>query len=236
MSLPDILLSLLREPMSGTELIRLFQGTISHFWKTDLSQIYRALEAMETEGSLRSGSSPSSKGPARRVYRLTARGRRRLAEWIRRPATIPAAKFEYLAQLFSVTADERPRERARELLTSMRGEAAAAVAVLEAIDAGFRKAPGPPEAMPVSLFYPWLTLRHGLIRRRALLEWIDECLEHLERRPESADEAAADAFSELLQALQLEAGQDGSAEAPNKNADDRHAQERNALKKARERE
>lgn len=207
MGLPDILLSLLREPMSGSDLIRLFQGSVSHFWKTDLSQIYRALESLEGDGYLRSKSLPSNRGPAKRVYRLTARGRRRLTEWIRQPPTLPKTKLEFLAQLFSVTADERPRERAREMLASMRGEAAATLVALESIDALYRGVAPTPEELPAFLFYPWLTLRHGLIRRRALVEWIDECLGTLERRADAADaDAGPDSMSALVQALRQVAG------------------------------
>jgi len=223
MSLPNILLSLLREPMSGTDLIRLFRGTITHFWNTDLSQIYKALEALEGDGCLRSQSLPSPRGPARRVYRLTARGRRRLAEWIRRPARIPPAKLEFLAQLFSVTADKDALEHAQKIIVSMRDEAAESLATLEAIDAQFRQAPGYPEAMPAHLFYPWLTLRFGLLRRRAVVEWIDECLEHLDRRPDAADEAAGPAaLTELVRALQ-EAESDSAEPPKRKRRAKRHA-------------
>jgi DNA-binding PadR family transcriptional regulator len=213
MSLSDVLLSMLREPMSGTDLSGLFRGTIGHFWQADLSQIYRALEALERDGCVKSNSVPSSRGPARRVYRLTTRGRRRLADWIRRPPSIPPAKFEYLAQLFSVTADERPGRHALAILKSMRDEAAGAVGVLEAIDAQMRQTPGYPEALPASLFYPWLTLRHGLMRRRSLLQWIDECLEHLRHRPEAADQdAGPTALPELLQMLRAAANGVGSGQ------------------------
>jgi DNA-binding PadR family transcriptional regulator len=212
MSLPDILLSLLREPMSGSDLIRLFDGTIRHFWKTDLSQIYRALEALEREGCVRARSVPSRRGPARKVYRLTARGRRRLEAWIQRPPRVPQAKFEYLAQLFSVTADRKPRERARAMLTSMREEAARSVGVLEAIDAAMQQAPGYPDRMPSFLFYPWLTLRHGLYRRRAFLEWIDDSLRWIDRRPEEGeDEISPEALGDLLRLMRT---MDRADEAP----------------------
>jgi DNA-binding PadR family transcriptional regulator len=200
MSLHDILLSLLRQPMSGTDLERLFRGTINHFWDVDLSQIYKALEALEREGCVRSKGVPSARGPARKVYRLTRDGRERLTAWIRRAPRIPPAKFEYLAQLFSVTAEPEPQARARELLQSMREEAARAVAILQAIDDRARVVPGYPHALPGHVFYPWLTLRHGLLRRRALLEWIDECLTHLERRPSAMDDDLGDeALAELLE-------------------------------------
>ena len=133
---------------------------------------------------------------------MTAKGRRRLAEWIAEPPQVPPAKFEYLAQLFSVTAAKKPREEARAMLGSMRDEAAASVAVLEGIDAAMKQMPGYPDEMPSFLFYPWLTLRHGLHRRRAFLEWIDECLAQLERRaPAVDDEVGPRALGQLLELL-----------------------------------
>jgi PadR family transcriptional regulator AphA len=197
MSLHDVLLSLLREPMSGTELIEAFQSSIRHFWQADLSQIYRALESLETEGAVRSRSVPSPRGPARRVYRLTPAGRRRLIDWVRRQPHIPSFKFEYLAQLFSVTAEERPRERAVEILTALGEESRASLTVLEGLDAAFAELPGYPDRLPTFIFYPWLTLRHGMHRRRALVEWIDECLRRLESRPAEIDAADPDAIAAL---------------------------------------
>jgi DNA-binding PadR family transcriptional regulator len=202
MGLPDILLALLHEPMSGSDLIGLFRVTISHFWSTDLSQIYRALDGLEEEGSLRSESVPSARGPARNVYRLTRRGSRRVAAWLQRPPRIPAAKFEYLAQLFSVMTDGSPRERARAMIEEMREEAARDLSALEAIEARLSGVRGFPRDLPAALFYPWLTLRHGLLRRRAFLEWIDECLGHLDARPAAADrDAGPGALPELLRLL-----------------------------------
>ena len=114
------------------------------------------------------------------------------------------------ASCFSVTTDPRPRERARTLLASMREEAVQSVRILEALDDLIRRETGGPQSMPTSLFYPWLTLRHGLIRRRGLLEWIDECVEHMDRRPGAEDEAAGpEAMSELAHALRLIAEEAG---------------------------
>jgi len=198
MSLPDVLLSLLREPMAGTDLIRLFQSSIQHFWKTDLSQIYRALETLESKGLVRSSSEPSVRGPARRVYHLTEDGRARLLEWIANEPKIPPVKFEYLAQLFSVTAHPEPSVRAREMLWSMRDEAAAGLATLKGIDAAMSRIPGYPNELPSAYFYPWLTLRHGIHRRHALLEWIDECLERLDVRSPESDVSEGDHDSMAL--------------------------------------
>jgi len=217
MSLPDVLLSLLREPMSGTDLIRLFKSSIQHFWKTDLSQIYRALENLESKGLVRSESVPSARGPARKVYHLNDDGRTRLLDWIATEPRIPPVKFEYLAQIFSVTADPDPSGRAREMLWSMRDEAAAGLATLKGIDAALARVPGYPNDMPAAFFYPWLTLRHGIQRRRALLDWIDECLERLDARNPEADVPGEDNDTMAHLALILNQLADGSpADVPSK--------------------
>jgi len=201
MSLPNVLLSLLREPMSGSELTELFGSSIGHFWSADLSQIYRALDSLEQRGCVKSKSVPSPRGPARRVYSLTAPGKRHLLEWVRSEPQLPAVKFEYLAKLFSVPADTDPIGSARAQLGALRDQAATGLAVLEGIDATMSELDGYPARLPTSVFYPWLTLRHGLFRRRALVEWIDESLAWLDRRgkDEADDDLAGNA--ELIRIL-----------------------------------
>ena len=201
MSLPDVLLSLLREPMYGSELIEFFRSSIRHFWKADLSQIYRALESLEASGCVRSKSLPSPKGPDRRVYSLTAAGRRRLVRWVEQKPHLPPAKFEYLAQLFSANASGDPAATARELLTALRAEAQAGVTVLEGIELSMRDVDGYPDDLPANLYYPWLTLRHGLLRRQALVQWIDESLASLDRRRVADGPASPDDFAELIEML-----------------------------------
>ncbi len=55
--------------------------------------------------------------------------------------------------------------------------------------------------MPAALFYPWLTLRHGLLRRRAVVEWLEESLARFDRRPVEADELSPETLAGLMQVL-----------------------------------
>jgi PadR family transcriptional regulator PadR len=47
----------------------------------DMGGIYRALRRLENNGHVLSNWDTGSGGPARRIYRLTERGRKHLAEW-----------------------------------------------------------------------------------------------------------------------------------------------------------
>ncbi|MCP3978610.1 MAG: PadR family transcriptional regulator [bacterium] len=213
MSLPNVLLSLLREPMCGTDLVEQFRSSIRHFWTADLSQIYRALEGLERAGCVRSRSVPSPKGPARRIYSLTAAGREKLIRWVEQSPELPPLKLEYLAQLFSATAAADPVARAREQLGSLLVEAQAAVRVLEGIECAMQQVPGYPDRMPASIYYPWLTLRHGLHRRRALVAWVEESLASLERRGGEGRAVPEEELGDLAEFLQH------MADAPAKRTD-----------------
>jgi DNA-binding PadR family transcriptional regulator len=69
-------------PASGYDLLRIARVSIGRFWSITSSQVYRELAAMETDGLIIGAEA----GPReRRVFRLTAAGRRRFTTWIAEP-------------------------------------------------------------------------------------------------------------------------------------------------------
>lgn len=100
MSLPHILLGLMRSPVSGYDIRKAFESTLSFFWSADLAQIYPALKKLEAEELTRSWTEASSKGPDRRVYQQTEAGRRELARWLSSGPLVTAERRHYLAQVF----------------------------------------------------------------------------------------------------------------------------------------
>jgi poly-beta-hydroxybutyrate-responsive repressor len=88
---PCLLLLLLDGPSHGYDLIR----RLDPFDVTDgdPGHVYRALRSLERDRMVRSSWAPSAAGPARRVYRLTARG----MDYI--DATVPA--LEHATQVIT---------------------------------------------------------------------------------------------------------------------------------------
>ena len=82
MSLEHILLGFLREPASGYDLKSVFASSVRHFWAADLSQTYTTLRRMERQGLVKSKVVTSAKGPDRRVYSISAAGRKTLNTWL----------------------------------------------------------------------------------------------------------------------------------------------------------
>lgn len=121
MALEHILLGLMREPGSGTDIKRAFDEAIGHFWAAELSQVYPMLNRMARDGLLSVSSEPSPKGPPRKVYALTDAGRKSLHEWLAQAPNVGTERVEWLAQIWFM--DETP-EHALPFFDRLRDELA----------------------------------------------------------------------------------------------------------------
>jgi DNA-binding PadR family transcriptional regulator len=182
MGLDDILLGALRKPASGYDLKAQFDQVYRHFWPAELSQIYRTLRRLESEGLLASRAAASDKGPERRVYRTTARGRARLARWLADGPEVKDDRHAFCAQVFFLDELDDPGERLT-FLRALRREFAARVAELEAIERGWRESdPRYPDTLPDSELHQQFVLQLGIQKYGAIVTWADTCLRRLEAR------------------------------------------------------
>lgn len=103
MSLPHGLLGLLNyKAMTGYELSKAFDDSLSFFWKAQTSQIYRELNRMEEKGWLTSKIQLQTEKPNKRIYSITAKGKATLKSWLSEalPPEFLPAKNEILIRLF----------------------------------------------------------------------------------------------------------------------------------------
>lgn len=89
------------------------------FWSRAPTQSYHEPRRLEKLGYLRSHTEPARTRP-RRVYKLTAKGRRALRDWLRRPAPFP--RIEHEANLRLVAGDLLDDAEIVNSLTAMRAE------------------------------------------------------------------------------------------------------------------
>lgn len=190
MSLPHILLGILRQPASGYDLKARFQRDIRLFWSAELSQIYPTLKRMEKKGWLTSVVEPSDRGPDRRVYRTTPRGRTELRRWLASGPQVGSERFEYLAQLFFMDEIDDP-VAARAFMVALRAHLAAWRAELAVIETHLEHAAGFPDGLESRHFYPHIGLRMGLHTLAAKVAWCDETIARLDRRVARAGAARA---------------------------------------------
>ncbi len=79
---PCLLFQLSREDRHGYELFQGLEEFMTDAQDYDSSRIYRILRNMEAQGFVVSYDGEASRGPKRRMYRLTPDGREQLALWI----------------------------------------------------------------------------------------------------------------------------------------------------------
>lgn len=184
MALEHILLGLMREPGSGTDIKHAFDQAIGHFWAAELSQVYPMLNRMAADGWLTVTTEPSPKGPPRKVYALTDTGRQVLHEWLAQAPNVGTERVEWLAQVWFM--DETP-ERALPFFQQLRDELAREVATLQAVEDNWRAhEPSYPDVKPDNEFFMQLTLELGLSKGRARLAWAERCIERITARGEKS--------------------------------------------------
>lgn len=179
MSLAHAILGQLRTgPMTGYDLkTQCFDRSIAHFWPADQAQIYRTLDKMDAEGWVRHEIELQEGRPNRKVYSLTRDGEKELARWLEHERLpLAAVREPFLIQLFF--AEGLTDAQAKTLLLHQR-------ALHEERLATYEQVPLPPlrtKGLPRKHQFARMTLDLGIAQERATLEWIDQCIAHLDRK------------------------------------------------------
>ena len=182
MSLDHILLGLLREPATGYDLKNVFSETVRHFWSARLSQIYPTLKRLEQQQMLRSRREPSPKGPDRKVYTVTEKGRAELLTWLRSEPAVGTERFAYLAQLYFMDAVGDIHET-RAFMTALRDHHSGWLAQLQAVEQDIVTTYGDaPQHYNDAGFHHFAALRMGIHSLEAKVAWCDETLAAIDRR------------------------------------------------------
>jgi PadR family transcriptional regulator AphA len=182
MSLKHIMLGMLREPHSGYDIKKEFEHSLRNFWRAELSQIYPLLQKMNDEGLLTSKTDPSDKGPMRRVYKRTAKGRKELVAWLSSGPTVGTERIGYMAQVYFL-ADMKGDVAVLEYMQKLRDYMVDWLATLTDAEKCWASSdPRYPNDLPDEDFYPQLTLAMGLKKVRANLEWCDESIGRIRAR------------------------------------------------------
>ncbi|MBL4590442.1 MAG: PadR family transcriptional regulator [Phycisphaerales bacterium] len=174
MSLDCILLGLLRQPASGTDLNGWFTRAFHHFWAAEPSQIYRTLARLE-ESELVSGERHSSaKGPPQRIYSITPPGRACLHAWLRDGPSMSDTRLSQLAQILFLA--ELSAEDREQFLHTLRNEYKARLDDLYGVAASVDDNADPSKAPNDEEFFRRLTVDAGIHQYESWIRWVDRAL------------------------------------------------------------
>lgn len=87
-------------PMSGYDIKKFSDFSISHFWNENYARIYPVLKEMEKEGLVTKITKHTEGRPPRNVYSITKTGLNELNEWLLQPIEYRPPREELLLKLF----------------------------------------------------------------------------------------------------------------------------------------
>jgi len=160
-------------PMSGYQMRNLMQDSTANFWRESYGRIYPALKRMKKAGLVELDKQASAGPRAKKVYKLTATGQKRLRVWLGVPAQPLPNRNELLLKLFFGDR-AAPGTMAAQVVAWQQSYAAdlkryeLQLAELEATHA---KHPGLP--------FWRMTLRYGISEAITVINWCADTMEEL---------------------------------------------------------
>lgn len=171
-----IILGLLNhEAMTGYDIKKRIDTSISNFWDIGYGQIYPTLKVLEQDGDVTKNVENKEKGPDRIVYSISESGRKKLQEWLARPSDTEYVKYEILLKLFF--GSQLPIGENMERISNFREKNLKTVEAMEQYRASLEEV----LAENVDHYYYYLTVLFGQHVYKAYLDWADEAISILER-------------------------------------------------------
>lgn len=170
MSLKHALLGFLsQQPLTGYDLKKAFDGSVSNFWPADQAQIYRTLARLVADGLAEVRVVPQEGRPARKEHHITPAGHDELQRWVRTPLDPQPTREAFLLQVYF--AGEVSREEFLAVIDERIQEGEIEMDVFRGIVAGFAAAIGD---APLSLehWLPMATLDNGFRHFTTELAWL----------------------------------------------------------------
>lgn len=158
-------------PMSGYDIKKRIDGSISNFWNENYGQIYPVLKQLTELGWATRSDDPEAGARRRHLYTITDSGREALQAWLAQPTEEPIHRYEYLLKLFF--GNEVDPDVSIRMLEEHQRQALADLERYRAIEHEIRIGA---EGHPGAPFW-LLTVRSGIALREADVQWCAEALE-----------------------------------------------------------
>lgn len=171
MSLRMLILAIVEaRPSTGYAITKEFDAVAGYFWRASHQQVYRELASLTDDGLVRFREVAQATRPDKKVYAITAAGRRAFAQWFAEPQDAPRVNDPLMVKFFA--GELGGIDTLLEQLAAARQARLERVEMLEAIQR--EHYPGDVQDMPRWQQLIRQTLRWGLARERAWLEWAEE--------------------------------------------------------------
>ena len=175
MALKYVVLTLLnREAQSGYQIVKTFDTAVGYFWRASHQQVYRELGLLSESGHASFKLQTQTDKPDRKIYRITALGKRELVTWLEKPLRAAGNKDALLVKLLN--ADPANKGVLLQELDRNMQSARQMLAEYKSIEA-MHYSPEVLKKLPPVEKILYLALRKGIRLTEARLGWLSEAVE-----------------------------------------------------------
>jgi DNA-binding PadR family transcriptional regulator len=169
-------------PQTGYDIKKAFDNSVTHFWSTTQSHIYKALEKLEEHEFVASRIIPQEGKPNRKEYHITKAGRIELKKWLSTPLPLSPVREAWMIQLFF--AHSLSNQEIAQLVEIRKGEVAKAIEALGEAQAQIerQKQEGPPGMERMVALWQ-LTLDYGSEYYKSEFAWLEKTLKRVPKLP-----------------------------------------------------
>lgn len=86
-------------PLSGYDIVKIYNYAVVFYWHATHTQIYRTLKKLEESGLLSSKTMPEKDGPSKKLYSITEEGKQSLQDWLNTTSELTSFKHSFLLKL-----------------------------------------------------------------------------------------------------------------------------------------
>ncbi len=171
MSLKYALLGLIVEnPKYGYEIKQQFEGALGNVWSVSYGQLYPTLRRLSEVGWVTKKTAPGKKAAERNIYSITAKGKKRLDEWLLKPLrTNYRVKDEFTLKFLFF--DKIPKEKVLIYLKSQQKKTIMQKENFQRTLVSLREEIN---------FFLQAIIRKGIIHLEAENQWLEEVINDLQ--------------------------------------------------------
>lgn len=162
-------------PMSGYDMKKFFDLSLSSFWNEEFKQIYSSLQKLQKLNLVEKKTVESEKKPDKHVYYITDKGREEFINWLMKTAMELILRSEFLFKLFfgalvpieeSIEKIKTEMKRSEEHIQRLEREE-------EVINNQY--------SLDEHKLYWLMVIDYGLGQERSSIQWCKKWLENLEQ-------------------------------------------------------
>jgi len=164
--------------MTGYEIMEVFRDSLCFFWNAQTSQIYRELQSLEKRGWVDKTPVTQQGKPDKKVYSITAEGRKELLRWLSDGNLGLNLRTPVLMKVFFM--GERSREENIRYFESLKSYCGMFLEKLEPVPGYIEAYSGYLDDKDKVLYWQ-MTVDYGRRNMQMCMEWAQNCIDQLER-------------------------------------------------------